>query len=107
MGNYISNIIAEQEQNSNENENENHLDDDHLNDDDEHFENVESYIEYFYKKYPEKHIYKFPEYAVNKLDLNESYLEGLPEENERTRKTIRDWMTKSEISLNNFIWVGW
>lgn len=107
MGNFISDSFEneiETEKYEHHDETINHEED---KEDDQHFEDVESYIEYMYSEYPEKHYYNFPEFAVNKLDLETSYLEDLPEVSERTRENIRDWMINSKISLKDFIWVGW
>jgi len=69
---------------------------------------IEEGIDYYYKNYPDKHYFTYPEFAVNKLGLNTKLLDNLNKDvNKRTREDIRQWMINSKITYQELIYIGW
>lgn len=73
------------------------------------FTNKEELVDYYYDKYPLKHYLTYPEFTVQKLNLNKNLLNNLNQDvQKRTREDIRNWMTDNKkITYEDFIWVGW
>ena len=66
---------------------------------------VYSELRNYYNDYPEKHYLVLPEFAVQKLGLDESVLDGLPLR--RNRDDIFNWMSSQDFSLDDLDWLGW
>lgn len=70
--------------------------------------NVEEGIEFYYKNYPDKHYFTYPEFAVNKLGLDKNLLNTLNSDvKKRTREDIKNWMINSKMTYQDLIYVGW
>lgn len=71
------------------------------------YNNANEAIKEYYDNYPMRHFRTLPEFAIEKLDLNEDAIDSIPSNpEERTREQIRDWM-KSNLSLSDIMWIGW
>ena len=73
---------------------------------DKKFDDIEELIEYYFRLYPEQFYMQFPEYTVYKLNLSTTILNSLPSVDKRTRSDIKKWMTESNLSLEQFVSVG-
>ena len=73
------------------------------------FTNKEELVNCYYEEYPLKYYLTYPEFTVNKLNLNKKLLNSLNQDvQKRTREDIRNWMTDNKkITYEDFIWVGW
>ena len=71
------------------------------------FETTDDLIQYYYHVYPNEHYFNYPEFVVKKLGLSYETLDSLHKETQITRKHIRDWMTKQNLSVKDWIYVGW
>lgn len=73
----------------------------------DNYNTLDELIEHYYKNYPDKHYFDYPEFTVNKLKLDNNLLKDLSPKNNRTREEIRDWMKKLDLTFSDWIYVGW
>ena len=71
------------------------------------FETTDDLIKYYYHVYPDEHYFNYPEFTVKKLGLSFKILDSLHKETQITRKHIRDWMIKQNLSVKDWIHIGW
>jgi hypothetical protein len=70
-------------------------------------ESKDDLIQYYYHVYPDEHYFNYPEFTVKKLGLLSKTLDSLLKETQLTRKHIRNWMTNQNLSVEDWIYVGW
>lgn len=70
------------------------------------FKDVKELIIHYYQNYPEQFYLGYPEFAVFKLKLDKSYLNGLPKLENRKREQVRNWMFNSKLTLQQFTEIG-
>lgn len=73
---------------------------------DKKFNDNEELIDYYFRLYPDQFYMLYPEYTVYKLNLSKSILNSLPLSDKRTRADVKQWMIESNLSLEQFVSVG-
>jgi hypothetical protein len=70
------------------------------------WKNMVDMIRCYVVRYPDNYFIQYPEWTVNRLNLNPSLLETLPNfsgpNKNRKRSDVRDWLLNLPISLNEW-----
>ena len=53
-----------------------------------------------------KYLLRYPDFAVQKIDLDPNLLDELPPKNERSREQVLEWMEK-HMDVDDITYVGW
>jgi len=69
---------------------------------DEHRQLIEDYREI----YEDEHLFPYPEFCVNKLNIESHILNSLPPVSQRTRSIVINWMIYN-LTYQNLLDVGW
>ena len=71
------------------------------------YHNINDASNDYYLEYPEQYFKTFPEFAIQKLNLDGNLIRTLSSNTEeRTREEIRDWI-RNNLTLRDLYIIGW